>query len=57
MTRDPWRCGGGYTATDLNDHGGHKTVERGAKVIVTMATLDTNGPTGGFFDETGTVPW
>jgi NAD(P)-dependent dehydrogenase (short-subunit alcohol dehydrogenase family) len=47
----------GYTATDLNDHRGHKTVEQGAKVIVTMATLDPDGPTGGFFDEAGRVPW
>jgi NAD(P)-dependent dehydrogenase (short-subunit alcohol dehydrogenase family) len=47
----------GYTATDLNDHRGHKTAEQGAKVIVTMATLDPDGPTGGFFDEAGRVPW
>ena len=24
----------GYTATDLNDHGGHQTVEQGAEAIV-----------------------
>jgi hypothetical protein len=44
-------------ATDLNGRSGHKTVEQGAKVLVTMATLDADGPTGGFFAEAGTVPW
>jgi NAD(P)-dependent dehydrogenase (short-subunit alcohol dehydrogenase family) len=47
----------GYTATDLNGHRGQKTVEEGAKVIVAMATVAANGPTGGFFDEAGSVPW
>jgi NAD(P)-dependent dehydrogenase (short-subunit alcohol dehydrogenase family) len=47
----------GYTATDLNRHRGHKTVEQGAKAIVTLATLGPDGPTGGFFDDAGPVPW
>jgi NAD(P)-dependent dehydrogenase (short-subunit alcohol dehydrogenase family) len=47
----------GYTATDLNAHAGHKTVEQGADPIVTLATLGPDGPTGGFFDEAGAVPW
>ena len=47
----------GYTATDLNDHQGHKTIEQGASIIVDMATVDADGPTGGFFDEKGTVAW
>lgn len=47
----------GYTATDLNGHRGHKTVEEGAEVIVTMATIGPDGPTGGFFDAAGPVPW
>jgi NAD(P)-dependent dehydrogenase (short-subunit alcohol dehydrogenase family) len=47
----------GYTATDLNAHNGTKTVEQGAKAIVAMATIDADGPTGGFFDDHGTVPW
>jgi NAD(P)-dependent dehydrogenase (short-subunit alcohol dehydrogenase family) len=47
----------GYTATDLNGHSGYKTVEQGAGIIVTMATLDADGPTGGFFDDAGPVPW
>lgn len=47
----------GYTATDLNRHTGHKTVEQGAKAIVDLATLGPDGPTGGFFDDSGSVPW
>jgi NAD(P)-dependent dehydrogenase (short-subunit alcohol dehydrogenase family) len=47
----------GYTATDLNAHRGHQTVEEGARVIVAAATLGPDGPTGGFFDNAGPVPW
>lgn len=47
----------GYTATDLNAHRGHKTVEQGAEVIVRLATISANGPTGGYFDEDGPLPW
>jgi NAD(P)-dependent dehydrogenase (short-subunit alcohol dehydrogenase family) len=47
----------GYTATDLNGHSGHKTVAEGARAIVTMATVGADGVTGGFFDDTGPVPW
>ena len=47
----------GYVATDLNDFSGMLTPEQGAKVPVTFATLPADGPTGGFFDENGAVPW
>ena len=47
----------GYCATDLNGHSGPRTVEQGAGVTVRLATLPANGPTGGFFDEDGPVPW
>jgi NAD(P)-dependent dehydrogenase (short-subunit alcohol dehydrogenase family) len=47
----------GYTATDMNDHQGHKTVEEGARSIVRAATLGADGPTGAFLDDDGTVPW
>jgi NAD(P)-dependent dehydrogenase (short-subunit alcohol dehydrogenase family) len=47
----------GYTATDFNAHRGVKTVEQGAEAIVRMALLDQSGPTGGYFDDQGTVPW
>jgi NAD(P)-dependent dehydrogenase (short-subunit alcohol dehydrogenase family) len=47
----------GYTATDLNQHRGSKTVQQGAEAIVAMAKIDRSGPTGTFVDEHGTVPW
>jgi NAD(P)-dependent dehydrogenase (short-subunit alcohol dehydrogenase family) len=47
----------GYTATDLNEHRGTQTVEEGAEIIVRMATIDADGPTGGYFAASGTVPW
>ena len=47
----------GYTATDLNAHRGTKTVEQGAEIIVTMAMIGPDGPTGTFVDEHGAVPW
>ncbi len=47
----------GYTATDLNGHSGPRTVQQGATVAVHLATLPADGPTGGYFDEDGVVPW
>jgi len=47
----------GYVATDLNHHMGTRTVEQGARIAVALATLPADGPTGGFFDEDGVVPW
>lgn len=47
----------GMTATGLNDFQGTKTVEQGAAHIVTVALRGTEGPTGTFTSEEGTVPW
>jgi NAD(P)-dependent dehydrogenase (short-subunit alcohol dehydrogenase family) len=47
----------GYTATDLNANQGFQTVEEGTDAIVALATLPADGPTGGFFDRTGPLPW
>jgi NAD(P)-dependent dehydrogenase (short-subunit alcohol dehydrogenase family) len=47
----------GFTATDLNDHRGHQTVEQGAREPVRLALLPADGPTGGFFDAAGPLPW
>jgi NAD(P)-dependent dehydrogenase (short-subunit alcohol dehydrogenase family) len=47
----------GYTATDLNGHTGYQTVEEGSAAIVALATVPPDGPTGGFFDRNGPVPW
>jgi NAD(P)-dependent dehydrogenase (short-subunit alcohol dehydrogenase family) len=47
----------GYCATDLNGHRGHRTAEQGAAIGIRLATLPDDGPTGGFFDDEGVVPW
>jgi NAD(P)-dependent dehydrogenase (short-subunit alcohol dehydrogenase family) len=47
----------GYTATDLNGHTGTQTVEQGAEIIVRMAQASPDGPTGGYFDAAGPLPW
>ncbi|MEH2066723.1 MAG: SDR family oxidoreductase [Nostoc sp.] len=47
----------GYTATDINQHQGHRTVKQGAAAAVRLATLPDDGSSGGFFDEDGVVPW
>ncbi|MFI1501699.1 SDR family oxidoreductase [Streptomyces platensis] len=47
----------GYCATDLNDFRGFRTPEQGAAIALQLATLPDDGPTGGFFDDAGEVPW
>ncbi|MDX8490701.1 SDR family oxidoreductase [Mesorhizobium sp. VK22B] len=47
----------GYTATDLNGHKGHRTVQQATEIVMRLATLDAGGPTGGYFDENGPLPW
>ncbi len=47
----------GYTATDLNNNSGPKTVEQGASIIFDLAMLPESGATGGYFDDQGVVPW
>jgi len=47
----------GFTATDLNVHQGTQTVEEGAEIIVRMAQVGPDGPTGGYFTAEGPLPW
>ncbi|MGY4922845.1 SDR family NAD(P)-dependent oxidoreductase [Streptomyces sp. 900105755] len=48
----------GTTATDLTAaFGVGRTPEESARVVVRLATLDADGPTGTFQDEDGEVPW
>jgi NAD(P)-dependent dehydrogenase (short-subunit alcohol dehydrogenase family) len=47
----------GFTATDLNGFRGVRTPEQGAAIAIRLATLPDDGPTGGFFDDAGVVPW
>jgi NAD(P)-dependent dehydrogenase (short-subunit alcohol dehydrogenase family) len=47
----------GYTATDMNQNRGTRTVEQGASEPVRLALLPDNGPTGGVFSDSGPEPW
>lgn len=47
----------GYVATDLNGFHGTSTPADGAGIALRLATLPDDGPTGGLFDDAGTVPW
>jgi NAD(P)-dependent dehydrogenase (short-subunit alcohol dehydrogenase family) len=46
----------GYTATDINQNRGHQTVQEGSAEIVRLSLLE-DGPTGGFFETAGPIPW
>lgn len=47
----------GYTSTDLNNNLGRQTVQEAAEIIVRMAQIGMDGPTGGYFDINGELPW
>ena len=47
----------GYTKTDLNGNTGPQTVEEGATIIVRMAQVGPDGPTGGYFEAAGPLSW
>jgi NAD(P)-dependent dehydrogenase (short-subunit alcohol dehydrogenase family) len=50
----------GGCATDFTKGSSFKitrTADQGAQIAVRMATLGHDGPTGGFFEDDGTVPW
>jgi len=47
----------GFTATDLNNHTGHQTVEEGATAIIRLAQLPDDGPTGSFIHKDGVYSW
>ena len=47
----------GFTKTDLNGNTGTQTVEQAAEIIVRMAQVAPDGPTGGYFDAGGPLPW
>ncbi len=47
----------GQTATDPNNHRRAQTLEEGVEIIATMATIEPEGPTGGFFDGHRSLAW
>ena len=46
----------GYTLTDMTG-GGVRVPEDAAAVVIRLATLPADGPSGCFFDERGELPW
>lgn len=47
----------GVVKTDLSHQLGRRTPAEGAEIVVRLATLDDDGPTGGFFDADGAIAW
>jgi NAD(P)-dependent dehydrogenase (short-subunit alcohol dehydrogenase family) len=47
----------GFTATDLNNFEGTRTVKQAAREPVRLALLGPDGPTGTFSDENGSLLW
>jgi NAD(P)-dependent dehydrogenase (short-subunit alcohol dehydrogenase family) len=47
----------GYVATDMNQNQGVRSVEQGAATPVRLALLPPEGPTGGYFNDDGPLPW
>ncbi|GAA1831566.1 SDR family oxidoreductase [Microlunatus capsulatus] len=47
----------GFVATDLNGFRGVRTPEQGAAVAIRLATLPDDGPSGGYFEDAGAIPW
>ncbi len=47
----------GYCATDINGNSGPRTSAQGAVAAIEYATIGADGPTGGYFNEDGRLPW
>jgi NAD(P)-dependent dehydrogenase (short-subunit alcohol dehydrogenase family) len=47
----------GYCATDINGNSGPRTAAQGAVAAIQYATIGADGPTGGYFNDQGRVPW
>ena len=47
----------GFVATDMTNQRGTQTVEEGATEIVRLAQDTGAGPTGGFMNKNGELPW
>ncbi|MFE5263005.1 SDR family NAD(P)-dependent oxidoreductase [Streptomyces coelicoflavus] len=47
----------GVVATDINHHRGRRTPAEGAAIVVRLALLDEDGPSGACLADEGPVPW
>ena len=47
----------GWVRTDMGGPSAPRSVQQGVETTVWLATLPDDGPTGGFFEDDGVVPW
>lgn len=47
----------GYVATELNGFSGYRTPIEASAIAIRLATLPSDGPSGGFFNDEGVIPW
>ncbi len=47
----------GFVSTDFTGFSGSRTADEGAAIAIRFATLPDDGPTGGFYDDGGVIPW
>jgi NAD(P)-dependent dehydrogenase (short-subunit alcohol dehydrogenase family) len=47
----------GWVQTDMGTADAPRTVTEGVRIILKLATIPSDGPTGGFFNEDGSIPW
>ncbi|MDJ0709558.1 MAG: SDR family NAD(P)-dependent oxidoreductase [Woeseiaceae bacterium] len=47
----------GWTQTDMGGADAPNTPDQAASLAYRLATIDDDGPTGGFFNETGPISW
>ncbi|HET7618644.1 MAG TPA: SDR family NAD(P)-dependent oxidoreductase [Gemmatimonadaceae bacterium] len=47
----------GWVRTDMGGSGAPRSIERGVETTVWLATLDDDGPTGGFFKDRRQIEW
>jgi NAD(P)-dependent dehydrogenase (short-subunit alcohol dehydrogenase family) len=47
----------GYCATDINGNSGPRSAAEGAVAAIEYATIGADGPTGGYFNDKGRIPW
>lgn len=50
-------CHPGWVKTDMGGQGALLEIHEGAETAVYLATLPTDGPSGGFFHKTESLPW
>ena len=50
-------CHPGWVKTDMGGSGAVMEIQEGAETAVYLATLPSDGPTGGFFHKQETLPW